>query len=177
VSNIWNKSLFDAVLLLHDFLPPERFSFCTTEIGAKESYKDFDFYSKEIDGDTVRVNKSFAEASKNGLTVLHKTLSLEAIRTLLLSAQVIMIMLVDLTELRDISLLAGKTYRGHYILVCGYCQDREEFALQDPSSSTGQLIFIGAEALDRARKSEGTDEDLILFSCEQASQAQQEAYS
>ena len=55
----------------------------------------------------------------------------------------------------------GSGYTGHYIVVCGYDPTEGDFLCRDPASHRRDLI-ISAEALDAARMSFGTDEDLLL---------------
>ena len=57
----------------------------------------------------------------------------------------------------------GSGYTGHYVVVCGYDEDRQEFVLRDPASSNATLV-ISAAGFDNARKSFGTDEDILLVS-------------
>jgi hypothetical protein len=55
----------------------------------------------------------------------------------------------------------GSGYTGHYIVICGYDPLAGEFLCRDPASHRRDLV-ISAEALDAARLSFGTDEDLLL---------------
>lgn len=55
----------------------------------------------------------------------------------------------------------GSGYTGHYIVVCGFDPTEGEFLCRDPASHRRDLI-VSAEALDAARRSFGTDEDLLL---------------
>lgn len=50
---------------------------------------------------------------------------------------------------------------GHYILVCGYSAEQRSFVVQDPASSRADIMLPEA-ALDSARKTFGTDEDLLF---------------
>ena len=52
-------------------------------------------------------------------------------------------------------------YMGHYILVCGYSAEQHSFVVQDPASSRAAIMLPEA-ALDSARKTFGTDEDLLF---------------
>jgi hypothetical protein len=50
---------------------------------------------------------------------------------------------------------------GHYVVICGYDMDTDEFEIRDPASASpsGKITL---DALDEARKSYGTDEDILL---------------
>ena len=55
----------------------------------------------------------------------------------------------------------GSGYTGHYVLVCGYDGGRGDFVVRDPASSR-QTLYVPAASFEDARKSFGTDEDLLL---------------
>jgi hypothetical protein len=167
LAKIINVALFyfffpiHAALLLGKIIGTDRFAFCTSTVGVKETYRLIDFYKKELDSDAVRVNRLFKEASANGVNVVHRTLSSNSIRDLLLSGQVVIIMLIDLSHLKKD--MDSEVYRGHFILLCGYRHETAEFAYQDPASADGHVCFVKVDTLDTARKSEGTDEDLLII--------------
>jgi hypothetical protein len=53
-------------------------------------------------------------------------------------------------------------YTGHYVLVCGYDGGRGDFVVRDPASSR-HTLYVPAASFEEARKSFGTDEDLLLI--------------
>jgi hypothetical protein len=53
-------------------------------------------------------------------------------------------------------------YTGHYIVVCGYDAAAEQYHIRDPAAQLEQLC-IPAARLEAARRSFGTDEDLLLI--------------
>lgn len=53
-------------------------------------------------------------------------------------------------------------YTGHYIVVCGYDAAAEQYHVRDPAAQVEQLC-IPAAKLEAARRSFGTDEDLLLI--------------
>jgi hypothetical protein len=55
-------------------------------------------------------------------------------------------------------------YTGHYVVISGFDSEEQEFIIHDPSSSAPSLR-VAAAILDQARRSFGTDEDLLLVSC------------
>jgi Guanylylate cyclase len=57
-------------------------------------------------------------------------------------------------------------YLGHYIVISRYEEDSECFSVLDPAHIQGRRC-IDVHSLDRARRSFGTDEDVLLVSREQ----------
>ncbi len=60
----------------------------------------------------------------------------------------------------------GSGYTGHYVLVCGYDGNQGCFVVRDPASSKPASLVSGA-SLEEARKSFGTDEDLLIIAMRQ----------
>lgn len=58
-------------------------------------------------------------------------------------------------------------YAGHYIVICGYDAGTDEFEIRDPATSR-KHERMSSRCLEEARKSFGTDEDLLLVSLENA---------
>lgn len=50
---------------------------------------------------------------------------------------------------------------GHYVVVCGYNADTDSFILQDPAAGCCNITVTSA-TFDSARKTWGTDEDLLV---------------
>lgn len=57
----------------------------------------------------------------------------------------------------------NSAYTGHYVVICGYDADKDEFEIRDPASSR-KHERVSSKRLEDARKSFGTDEDLLLVS-------------
>jgi Guanylylate cyclase len=57
-------------------------------------------------------------------------------------------------------------YTGHYIVICRYDEAAQSFVVLDPAQGQGRRC-IDVQSLDRARRSFGTDEDILLVSREQ----------
>ncbi|KAF4361826.1 hypothetical protein F8388_016417 [Cannabis sativa] len=104
-----------------------------------------------------------------------RSLSIEEISLLILSGEYIAIALVDQYKLSrswlkdvfisDISDI-NSGYTGHYVIICGYDTETDEFEIRDPASSR-KHIKISSDCLEEARKSFGTDEDLLLISLDE----------
>ncbi|CAL5363950.1 unnamed protein product [Camellia sinensis] len=53
----------------------------------------------------------------------------------------------------------------HYVEICGYDAMTDEFEIRDPASS-GKHEKVTSKRPEEARKSFGTDEDLLLLPCD-----------
>ncbi|KAL6977406.1 hypothetical protein U1Q18_026204 [Sarracenia purpurea var. burkii] len=58
-------------------------------------------------------------------------------------------------------------YTGHYVVICGYDAIKDEFEIRDPASSR-KHEKVTSKCLEEARKSFGTDEDILLISLEKS---------
>ncbi|KGN45758.1 guanylyl cyclase 1 [Cucumis sativus] len=152
------------------------FSYFTVTFGADPNYSVESFYKEELANDLVRVDRLFQKALEAGIKIECRSLSKEDISLLMLSGIYVAIVLVDQRRLsgswlEDI-LVSGicdsdSSYTGHYIVVCGYDADADEFEIRDPAS-TRKHVRISSNCLDGARKCFGTDEDILLVSLEKS---------
>ncbi|MCD9637673.1 Complement component 1 Q subcomponent-binding protein, mitochondrial [Datura stramonium] len=103
-----------------------------------------------------------------------RSISSKEISVLILSGNFLAIALVDQYKLshswlEDVcaSDFCNDTpdYTGHYIVICGYDADADEFEIRDPASSR-KYGRVTSKCLEKARKSFGTDEDLLLIRVE-----------
>ncbi|OWM87457.1 hypothetical protein CDL15_Pgr022568 [Punica granatum] len=166
--SIWTV---DLAYLLKKF--SVNFSYYTITVGANPNYSDETFYKEQLSTDVVRVEKLFREALVSGISILCRSISEEEISLSILSGKYIAIALVDQyklssrTWLKDIGLSSfgngNEGYTGHYIVICGYDTDKDEFEIRDPASSR-KHEKVSSKYLGEARKSFGTDEDLLLIS-------------
>ncbi|XP_062181243.1 guanylyl cyclase 1-like isoform X3 [Phragmites australis] len=104
--------------------------------------------------------------------LVFRSISAYDIAFLLLYGHCIAIALVDKTKLNsswmndvhDVQQLNEESdYMGHYVIICGYDADACEFEIRDPASSR-KRERVTMKSLDEARKSFGTDEDILLVS-------------
>lgn len=146
-------------------------AFLTVTIGANPNFAIETFYKENMEEDGERVNMLFEKAPQVGIRVQWRSITGEELSLLILSGGFLAIALVDKRKLShpwlDELCLAdccglNTGYTGHYVVICGYDMDADEFEIRDPaSSSTSGRISL--DALDEARKSFGTDEDLLLI--------------
>uniref|UniRef100_A0A1J3J5G0 Protein GUCD1 n=1 Tax=Noccaea caerulescens TaxID=107243 RepID=A0A1J3J5G0_NOCCA len=168
-NSIWTV---DLAYLLQKFCV--EFSYFTITFGANPNYSIEDFYKEQLPEDLVRVDYLFRKAHESGIIIQCRSVSIHEISCLLLSGSYIAIALVDQDKLSkswlEEVIVAGlhnsnSSYTGHYIVICGYDAVRDEFEIRDPASSKIHER-ISAKCLENARKSYGTDEDLLLINLE-----------
>lgn len=168
-NSIWTV---DLAYLLQKF--SVKFFYYTVTLGANPGYSDETFYKDQLPTDVVRVNKLFCEAIEAGISIRCRSISEEQISLLILSGKYVAIALVDQHKLsrswvEDVCASglgdSGPGYTGHYIVICGYDADEDEFEIRDPASSRKQ-DKVTSRCLGEARKSFGTDEDILLISLE-----------
>ncbi|XWS56648.1 hypothetical protein CRYUN_Cryun09bG0104000 [Craigia yunnanensis] len=170
-TSIWTV---DLAYLLQKF--SVRFSFYTVTFGANPNYSGETYYKEQLPYDLVRVDKLFQKAMEAGINIWRRSISGEEISRWILSGKCIAIALVDQYKLSrswvgDVIIpgFHGNDvgYTGHYVLICGYDAEADEFEIRDPASSR-KHDRVSSKSLEDARKSFGTDEDLILISLEES---------
>ncbi|KAM7272044.1 hypothetical protein ACFE04_031258 [Oxalis oulophora] len=165
-TSIWTV---DLAHLLQKF--SARFSYYTITFGANPSYSVETFYKEQLPTDQVRVDQLFQRATEAGINIQCRSVSGVEISRFVLSGKYIAIALVDQYKLSQrwmddaiVSEFYGSNsgYTGHYIVICGYDTIADEFEIRDPASSR-ENERISSKHLEDARKSFGTDEDLLLW--------------
>ncbi|KAB1217798.1 Protein GUCD1 [Morella rubra] len=168
-TSIWTV---DLAYLLHKF--HVSFSFFTVTVGANPNYSIETFYKEQLPNDLGRVEMLFQKALEAGINIQCRSISSEEISFLILSGEYIAIVLVDQYKLGRCwpenfsapGFFAGNSdYTGHYIVICGYDTDADEFEIRDPASSR-EHERVSSKCLEEARKCFGTDEDFLLISLE-----------
>ncbi|KAJ8537893.1 hypothetical protein K7X08_014433 [Anisodus acutangulus] len=167
--SIWTV---DLAYLLQKF--SVNFSYFTVTLGANPSFSVETFYKEQLPNDLVRVDMLFQKARDAGINIECRSISSEEISLLILSGDFLAIALVDQYKLRQSWLedvcasdFFNDTpdYTGHYIVISGYDADADEFEIRDPANSR-KYGRVTSKCLEKARKSFGTDEDLLLIRVE-----------
>lgn len=168
-TSIWTV---DLAYLLQKF--SVSFSYFTVTLGANPNFSVETFYKDQLATDLVRVDSLFKKAMEAGIDIQCRSISGDEISHLILSGKYIAIALIDQYKLSQswlenvhVSGFCGgySEYTGHYVVICGYDVDTDEFEIRDPASSR-KHERISSNCLEEARKSFGTDEDLLLISME-----------
>eukprot|EP01025_Chloroclados_australasicus_P009921 TRINITY_DN1384_c0_g1_i2.p1 TRINITY_DN1384_c0_g1~~TRINITY_DN1384_c0_g1_i2.p1 ORF type:complete len:264 (-),score=17.02 TRINITY_DN1384_c0_g1_i2:461-1252(-) len=149
-------------------------TFYTVTIGANPEFANEKYYMLHISEDARRVESLFQQASSIGLSIVKRSVSMKEITQFMISRQYLIILLVDLRKIStwlsaaDTCFMStcciknGVGYQGHYIVLCGYDQHRSQLLYMDPGGRNG-IQRQSVEAVEDARKSYGTDEDLLLI--------------
>mmetsp|Transcript_12332 Transcript_12332/g.18483 ORF Transcript_12332/g.18483 Transcript_12332/m.18483 type:complete len:293 (-) Transcript_12332:103-981(-) len=164
--SIWT---IDLALCLHEI--GVHIIFLTNTVGPSTSYRLLDFYSKQLEQDSIRVNKRFIEAESTNLVIRKASVDICYMSELLSRDACVIIILLNRLLLPHhtsigysslLWLIRGSTsYRGHYLILVGYCPENDAFVARDPAVAD-DFVFLPSHTLDFARKSFGTDEDLIV---------------
>ncbi|XP_024545147.1 protein GUCD1 isoform X1 [Selaginella moellendorffii] len=180
-TSIWTVDL--AYLLRHFSVDV---AFLTITLGANPLLAVESFYKDNMEADEKRVNKLFEKAPQAGIQIQWRSISGEELAMLILSGRYLAIALVDKHKLShpwlEVCLCCGLhsgytgdvDFAGHYVVICGYDLETNEFEIKDPSSSSCS-DKLPLEALDEARKSFGTDEDILLISMDSLDDASVQA--
>ena len=175
-TSIWTV---DIAYMLRHFGVPVRF--LTTTLGANPLYAEETFYKDHMRDDERRVERLFRGAQDAGIQIDLRKVSLEELRELV--AAHLVIILVDKGVLQGsargsgggllcaqgmccgIGMASGSKpgagYVGHYLLLHGHDPKSGEFLARDPASPFARSRIKEAR-LDAARKSFGTDQDMVL---------------
>ena len=147
--------------------------FLTVTIGANPNFANETFYMENMEEDGKRVEKLFRDAPQVGISIEHRSLSLEELLCYVSSGDYLVITLIDKRKLTAMWSTAevclgrccgiGSGYTGHYVVVLGYLKDMNQFIVRDPAS-TSDTLYIDCASFDMARKAFGTDEDLLIVS-------------
>ncbi|XP_028396431.1 protein GUCD1-like [Dendronephthya gigantea] len=146
----------------------------TITCGVDPGYRAESFYKSDFDAEQVRVNTLFAKAEEMGIKVIKKSITLDEIISKLKNG-FIAIILVDSNMLKcnvcnypwNTSDDTSSEYEGHFLVLCGYDPNTEVIFCKNPSSYDDECC-MDILSIDQARKSYGTDEDVIFIDMNQA---------
>ncbi|CAH9098957.1 unnamed protein product [Cuscuta epithymum] len=147
------------------------FYYFTVTLGANPNFSMETYYKDQLPSDLRRVNMLFRRAREAGIDIECRSISADEMSLLILSRNYIAIALVDqyklshswLEDLCVASICNDRPgYIGHYVVICGYDEDTDTFEIRDPASSQ-KHERVSSRCLEEARKSFGTDEDLLLI--------------
>ena len=148
----------------------------TKELEINEEFDDHPFYSKEIKEDRKRISKLVRRIKEEELAFFKRSLDMREIINELKEGNCIFIILLNdmysFCEKCDYKIekflkncllfCFPKIYQGHYVLLFDYDEKKNVFLIKDPSNKDS-FCQIKEETLESARKSFGTEEDLIII--------------
>ena len=152
--------------------------FYTTLAAANPEHASESFYASDFASEAERVNARFTRAREERLVQLHvQSVASETLIEWVESKRKLIICLVDYRVLcaasgwkleeEDDDGQQQQGYLGHFVVLCGFDRERECFECMDPNKYRGSdddFVRVGVEALDKARRAAGTDEDLLVVS-------------
>jgi hypothetical protein len=131
--------------------------FFSKEVNFNEENLKQDFYKKYSDENLLEKSKELLKrAREKGVRVYEKTLDLEEILKVMDNRSVVIVLV-------DWNVVKGKEgYQGHFVPLVGYKDDC--VIIHDPGKDNPQpFLKLSKELFDKARKSKGTDEDIIII--------------
>lgn len=146
---------------------------CTVTLGANMDHARKSFY-KSFSKDEERINHLFGDAASNGVSVEKRSVALEELMEHLSQGRVAII-LVDWNQMDCLwcnhSLIqracmcciemVNSGYAGHFIVLCGFDRRKGVIFFKNPNAFE-DLCCCRFECLERARKANGTDEDILF---------------
>jgi len=128
----------------------------TKNLGFNEEHLKHEFYQKYSEMDLEQSNRFTLEAKKLGVNLNERTISLEEISRRITENSVPLILL-------DWNIVKNKKgYQGHFVPIVGY--DNENIYVHNPGpNDEGESFPIPKEIFEKARKADGTDEDVAII--------------
>lgn len=118
-------------------------------------HEDEEFYQENaVEADNQELIRNAERANVN---IQEKELSLEDI-TERTTQDSIPIVLVDWNVIKN-----KEGYQGHFVTVTGYNEDSIIVHNSDESQENGAFLEIDRDLFDKARKAEGTDQDIVVI--------------
>jgi len=147
--------------------------FYTVTLGVHPGYRENSFYNKILAKDEERIRNKFNEAEANGINVQKASVDIVFLLEHLTQGPAILLtnarlLTCDVCKLNKLSVELRKclpwptTYQGHYIVLCGYDINSKKVYYRNPSLHD-RVCVMSIDTLEEARKSYGTDQDLILI--------------
>ena len=135
-----------------------RTDFFSKHILFNEENLKLDYYKKYSDIDLEYSKELIKEAEKQGVKITEKTLSLEELLSCVTKNSVPIILL-------DWNIITGKNekgYQGHFVPLVGYSKENI-YVHNHGFNNPQEFLPINKEIFDKARKADGTDEDIIII--------------
>ncbi|KAK3750065.1 hypothetical protein RRG08_018362 [Elysia crispata] len=168
--SIWTIDL--AYILRRHNIPLE---FYTITLGVNSDHSKKPFYQSHFNRDESRVNLLFQKSTQQGICVQERSLTIEELLNHVQQDSPA-IVLVNQSYLHCLSCadskarkcwdcltLCQKPYCGHFVVLCGFDRTKDLVFYRDPDSNCPEVCQIHTKAFDKARFSDGTDEDVIII--------------
>lgn len=157
--------------------------FCTITLGVDPTYQHVGFYTKRDGAESFteeekKINELFSSAPEIGINVEKRSVDNTEIINHLAAGDNLAIVLIDSSILRCINcdhkhgimfnccVLQDCTlgYQGHFVVLCGFSKPKQLFFFKNPTfhEDLCDVCCCSFENLTKARKSHGTDEDILF---------------
>lgn len=134
-----------------------RTDFYSKHILVNEENLKLGFYQKYIDLNLAQSKKLLEEAKIAGVKIQERTLSLEEILRFVTKDSVPIILL----DWNIVRAKREKGYQGHFVPIVGF--DKKNVYIHNPGLNDSQEFMpVTRRTFDEARKSKGTDEDIVI---------------
>lgn len=123
-----------------------------------ENYK-LEFYQKEADNkdlSKLKLEQLRLEANELGIKMQEETLTLSKLLSKI-SESCVAIILLDWSKIKQTN-----EFIGHFVPIVGY-DDENVYVHNQGFHNPGKFIKINRDLFDEARKSKGTDEDIVYI--------------
>ncbi len=133
--------------------------FYSKHIGFNPENYELEFYKKETDGmdsNKLKLEKLKLEADKLKVKIQEKIFTLNELLSKI-SESSVAIILLDWSKIKQTD-----SFMGHFVPIVGY--DDENILVHNQGfHNSGEFIKINKNLFDEARKSKGTDEDIVYI--------------
>lgn len=146
-----------------------RHQFITITLGVDQGYSNKSFYKTNFTNDEKRINNLFNSPEELGISLKQGTISMCDIKEHLARGNPA-VFLIDWNKidcrwcnrscLPNVNLKCLNSYQGHYVVVVGYDDEENTIYYKNPSFKR-ELCCCSKKTFENARKSYGTDEDVI----------------
>jgi hypothetical protein len=161
----------DLVLLLHSL--GLSLSYSTITVGVNPSHQAKRYYSADWAGDLLRVQQRFTTATSLSIPVHHSSIDVASFLSLLSTHPVLVLVnpaFLHCPACHTHSSLSPLSFTGHFIVCVGMERRKgiggltevEMVRYMDPASDCVECV-VGVQWLERARKADGTDEDVVVI--------------
>ncbi len=130
--------------------------FFTKHLEFNKEHLKLEFYKKYANSSNQQTQKQITKAKKLGVELEEKILSLNELISHINNKSVIIILL-DWNVIKN-----QKKYQGHFVPIVGY--DKKNIYVHNSGQRSPQSFMpIKKETFDKARKAQGTDEDILII--------------
>ena len=133
-----------------------RTKFISKSLYFNEANLDLDFYKKYGDSFLEESKKLIEDAKNLGIELEEKSIEIKDLISFVGKSCVVVLL-----NWNVIKGIAQKGYQGHFVPVTGYTAD--SILIHNPGPLNPEAFMeIGFNLFDKARKSQGTDEDILI---------------